>query len=85
MKKIFVILAVFALTSCDEKGCETCVTDGSHPSNSEAKIGVVTKVMLNNHGESSQDFVIYFDDENGTNRNYESKTLALPGDTITWY
>ena len=86
MKKIL-LLAVIAISfaSCDHRNCDTCLTEESHPNTSEPKTGVVTKIMLNSSGESSQNFVIYFDDHNGVNRNYESKTLSLPGDTITWY
>ena len=85
MKKLIVILAAIVLTSCNTKNCDTCITEDSHPNNSVPKTGVVTKVMLNGYGETSQSFVIYFEDESGNERNYESKTLALPGDTITWY
>jgi hypothetical protein len=86
MKKVLLsIMLVLALVSCDIPNCDTCITKESHPDISTPKTGVVTKIMLNSHSESSQDFIIYFDDENGINRSFESKTLSLPGDTITWY
>jgi len=86
MKKVLLsIVLVLALVSCDFPNCETCITEKSHPDTSTPKTGIVTKVMLNGSSESSQNFIIYFKDENGVGRSFESKTLSLPGDTITWY
>ena len=86
MKKVLLsIVLVLTLVSCNIPNCETCITEESHPDTSMPKTGVVTKVMLNGSSESSQNFIIYFKDENGVGRSFESKTLSLPGDTITWY
>lgn len=85
MKNITIIFLAIILSSCEVRNCDTCITKDSHPNTSEPKIGIVKKVMLSREGETAQDFIMIFEDENDNEHEYRSETLALPGDTITWY
>lgn len=79
-------MSAIILSSCGEqRNCPTCVTNGSHPSVSTPKVGVVKEVRLTQEGESAQDFRIIFTDENGNTHDYRSEVFVMPGDTITWY